>query len=148
MDFVYTSVFDTDYDSFVADLAPSEWLSTRFPALDGGVGERELVDVEALRCSPDRPDRRVDPASARARPSRPSRVKRSASSARINASASDAVRQTTASWSSMTIPARVFAAGARCSAAGTARRCGRTGNGATPSGISIRRLRRLLDDRT
>ena len=49
MDFVYTSVFDTDYDSFVADLAPTEWLSTRFPALDGGVGERELVDVEALR---------------------------------------------------------------------------------------------------
>ena len=49
MDFVYTSVFDTDYESFVADPGPAEWLSARFPALVGGVGERELVDVEALR---------------------------------------------------------------------------------------------------
>jgi predicted RNA-binding Zn ribbon-like protein len=49
LDFVYTADFPTRDDTFVAPGDLAEWLPERFPGVEGGLTERDLRDVGALR---------------------------------------------------------------------------------------------------
>jgi predicted RNA-binding Zn ribbon-like protein len=49
LDFMYTTDFRTDFDSFVATGSLGEWLVDRFPRVEGTIDDRALADARALR---------------------------------------------------------------------------------------------------
>jgi predicted RNA-binding Zn ribbon-like protein len=51
LDFIYTAPFATDFETFIAEGTFSNWLTERFPDLDGEMGQRELADVDAVRAA-------------------------------------------------------------------------------------------------